>query len=295
MSPDHRQQSPSLRKIEDPACVLPGLEWQCRTRSLRQDASGCHIQWVQVDCGCVNDSQTPPVLDDLSEMERAVVDAARWGLGDLGQADSMVGVDELATTEDPGQQVRAVVIRELLMGRRGELDPRGLRVQHGRVVGQLDLDHITSVTSLSLVNCALPDGVTCCHAQLHEVNLTGSSLLSALTADDLRTDGHLLLRKVTMRVASEDGGIRLWGAHVGGRLDLDGSEITNGAGPALHGDSLRTDGTLFMRNATMRGGGETVAVRLVRAHINGQAHFTGTQLSNDSGRLLTLQRLNSQH
>jgi hypothetical protein len=71
----------------------------------------------------VIESQTPPVLADLSELEQSVVEAARRGV--WTEPAFAVEVEELAVTEDPLLRVRAEVIRELLMGRRGELAPRG--------------------------------------------------------------------------------------------------------------------------------------------------------------------------
>ena len=120
----------------------------------------------------MSESQAPPALDDLTEIERAVVDAARRGV--WAKPNNVVGVQELAVTGNPDLRVRSVVIRELLMGRCGELDPRGLRVKGVRVVGQLDLDHVEAVAGLSLLNCALPDGVTCLFARLREMVLRGS-------------------------------------------------------------------------------------------------------------------------
>lgn len=218
-------------------------------------------------------------------MERAVVDAARCGV--WAEPDIEAGVEDLAVTEDAGLRVQAELIRELLMGRRGELDPRGLRVRGVRVVGQLDLDHIPAVSGLSLINCALPDGIACRYARIREINLS-DSLVSALSAEGLRTDGHLFLRDATMRGADERGTVRLYGAYIGGQLDLDGIEVSNDTGPALDADRLRTDNELFLRNAIMRGAGEAGTVRLPGAHIGGQVHMAGTQLSNDSGPLLSL-------
>ena len=131
----------------------------------------------------MSEPQTPSVLDDLSNLEQAVVDAARRGV--LVEPATVVEVEELAVTEDPELRVRAEVIRELLMGRWGELDPRGVRVQGVRVVGEQDLDHVKAVTGLEMVNCALPEGVVCRFARLREMNLSNSRV-SALNADGLR-------------------------------------------------------------------------------------------------------------
>jgi hypothetical protein len=241
-----------------------------------------------IDFGRGSKSQIPPVLDDLSEIERAVVDAARRGV--WVEPDTLVEVEELAATEDAGLQVRAVVIRELLMGHRGDLDPRGLRLRGVRVVGQLDLDHVPAITSLLLVKCAMPEGVTCRYARLREMILTGS-LVSVLHADGLRTDGNLFLRDATMHGADEDGTVRLPGAHIGGHLDLTRIEVTNDTGPALHADGLRTNGPLLLRDATMHGAGERGTVRLLGAHIGDLLDLTRIEVTNDTGPALDADRL----
>lgn len=73
----------------------------------------------------VSDSQTPVVLDRLIPVEQQVADAARRG--DRAGPDAVLPMKELTTTEGPALLVRADLIRILLMGRRGELDPRDLR------------------------------------------------------------------------------------------------------------------------------------------------------------------------
>ncbi|WP_143230067.1 hypothetical protein [Actinophytocola xanthii] len=170
------------------------------------------------------------MLDSLSEIEQATVDAARCGVW-AGPNVALVGKD-LSVTDDPGLRVRAVVIRELLMGRRGELDPHGVRIQGVQVVGLLDLDHVAAIAGLVLDECVLMDGLTCEHASIRELILTGC-VAPALHATGLRTDGDLRLRGGIMRGAREDGVVRLVGAHVGGQLDLDRSVIINDSGSAL--------------------------------------------------------------
>lgn len=212
-----------------------------------------------------------------------MVDAARRG-GWVGPETAM-GMAELEVTRDPGRRVRAELVRELLMGRLGELDPRGLRVQHVRVVGQLDLDHVTAVTGLSLIGCALPDGVSCFQARLREVNLTECHI-SGLLADGLHTEGNLFLRNATVTGAGELGAVRLLGAHVGGQLNLRRAVVTNDEGPALEAEDLRTDAGAFLRDATFHGADEQGAVRLFGAVVGGQLDLSRAVLGNGSGPAL---------
>jgi hypothetical protein len=96
------------------------------------------------------------VLDDLSDREQELVDAARRGTV-LVCSDHPV--DALAVSEDPGLRIRAALLRELLVGRRDDLDPRGVRLHGARIVGALELDHVTAAAGLDLVGCVMDERV----------------------------------------------------------------------------------------------------------------------------------------
>src|SRR3979490_1360093 len=67
--------------------------------------------------------------------------------------------------------VRAELVRELLLGRRGELDPRGIRFRGARIVGGLDPDYVRSATGLRLVRCAVNETITARDAHLPWLSL----------------------------------------------------------------------------------------------------------------------------
>ncbi len=219
------------------------------------------------------------MLTDLTALEQRVVEAAHrgtWAEGGGG-----LSVEELAITEDQGLWVRAELIRELLLGRHEQLDPHGVRVREVRVVGLLDLDHVTTTTPLHLNTCAISERITCCDARLRELNLFWS-MLPGLHADCVRVDGNLFLRGVTVRGSGNDGAVRLLGAHIGSQANLSKAEIVNDSGPGLHADNLRVDGDLFLRGVTVRGSGSG-AVRMHSAYIGGQADLDKAEIFNDSG------------
>lgn len=228
----------------------------------------------------VDESNTPPVLADLTALELAIVDAARRGV--LVEPEIAIDTEGPAITEDSCAQVRAELIRELLMGRRGELDPRGVRIRAVRLVGRLDLNHVTAVTGLRLFDCVLPDGVFCRYARLREMNLRGSAL-PFLFADGLQAESDLVLRDVTVHGSREEGTVQLRSAHIGGELDLEASDIANDTGPALVADSLHAEGRVSLHGATMRGTGEKGTIRLVGASLSGQLSFGGSEITNDTG------------
>ncbi|MEU7788379.1 hypothetical protein [Amycolatopsis sp. NPDC049159] len=237
----------------------------------------------------MDETQPSPLLTDLTELEQQVISAARRG--EWAKPSTPMAVEGLTVTADPGLRVRAELLRDLLRGLHGDLDPRGIRVEGVRIVGKLDLDHITAVTGLSLRQCALLDGIFCRDADLHYLQLD-YCLLTHLHADGLHTNATLNMRGATIVGANEDGAIRLPGAHIRGQLGLDRATVINAAGPALHADGLRADTNLFMRDATIRGVGELGAIRLLGAHVGGSLELDqGTNITNSTGPALVAERM----
>ncbi|WP_372671126.1 hypothetical protein [Amycolatopsis kentuckyensis] len=223
-------------------------------------------------------------LTDLSELEQEVVAAARRG--GVAKPATARTVEELALTDDPELLIRADLLRELLRGMRGDLDPRGFQVVGARVIGQLDLDHVSAVTGLDLYRCALPDGIVCRDARLRYLHLNGS-LLSSLDADGLRADSDLLMRDTAITGAGERGALRLLGAQIGGTLELDRATITGTEGPAVDAERLRVGSSFFMRDATIAGAGERGALRLLDARIGGSCQLERANITSARGPALT--------
>jgi hypothetical protein len=86
--------------------------------------------------------------------------------------------------------------------------------------------------------------------------------------------------------SSEQGALRLLGAHIAGNLDLADAVITNDSGPALDIDRLRVDNSMWLTGARVTGSGEVGALRLVGAHIAGQLDLADGVITNDSGPAL---------
>jgi hypothetical protein len=188
----------------------------------------------------VTDSQPLPVLADLTARE--VIDAARDGTMLIC---SVLPVDQLANDQDQAHEVRAELLRELLLDRRGPVDPRGVRLTGARIIGLLDLDTISTSTGLRLIKCVFPDGIDAANCHLPWLWLNGSHI-DVLLARQLKVDSDMRLDGLRVGGA-ENGSISLQGAHIGGNLDLDGAEITNDVGPTLLADGLKVDGNLYLQ------------------------------------------------
>ena len=81
----------------------------------------------------------------MNDIEQQLVEAARRG--------------QWLTCAKPDQVVRGEVIRELLLGRHGELDPRGVRLSGARIVGDFDLEHVDAGVGMFLQRCMIEEPI----------------------------------------------------------------------------------------------------------------------------------------
>ncbi len=238
--------------------------------------------------GRVGGLQATALIDKIAEHLR------RGELLDLAP-DLVLGspVDEVVMTSwDGTHSIAADDIRDLLLGRAlTDPDPRGLRLRAARIRGRLDLDNLTTTIKLTLIDCLLDEGITAEAARLPGLSLRQCLLTHpskpALHADELRTDAGVSFEGSTIRSRTNDGAIRLNGAHIGGQLDCSGATITNPSGLALHGERLRVNDNVFLRaSLTANGDGPDGAVRMVGARIGGQLDCSGATITNPSGPAL---------
>jgi len=231
------------------------------------------------------------LVADLTELEQALVRAARRGDPlDCGH----VSMDELAVADDPGRVVRAELIRELLLGRRGGLDPRGIHLAGARITGFLDLSHVHAHAVLRVRHSVLDRPCNLTYARLPLLDLAGSHV-TQMYADGLQVDGSVFLRSGFRATGSggEFGAVRLVGAHLHGTLDMGGAELTNSTGPALHADSLQVDGNVFLRGRfRATSSSELGALHLLGATIRGQLSMVdATVTRTDPGPVVELRRV----
>jgi hypothetical protein len=227
------------------------------------------------------------VLNDLTDREGKVIDAARRG---VELRCSGLTLDQLSEGEESDHEVRAELLRELLLGRRGPLDPQGVRLVGLRIIGKLRLDQIAAITGISLRRCVITKSVDLTGSHFPRVAVQDSRL-TRLLADGLQVDRDLKLRGIQASGDARSGAIRLRGAGVAGYVDLDGADVTNYSGPALFADRLQVGGGLFLRELQASGAGETAAVRLLGAQIGSQVVLRGAKVINETGPGLDADRL----
>ncbi|MET8851487.1 hypothetical protein [Amycolatopsis sp. NPDC004625] len=269
-----------------------------------------------------------PVLTDLTAPEQELLDCARRGV--------TAQVSELPVhlVVVAGPEVRGRFIRELLLGRHGELDPRGVRLVGARISGDLDLSHVKAVSGLYLTRCTLEgrfraadahiENLTCTECRIDHLhadririagvlNLARTKAVSngaysplrlydarigaldctdlevrsdsgaGVVADRLHVDGNFLLRRVHIRSVDGVGALRLPNARIGGQLVGMDAHVINSRGPAVQAGGMHVGGDLFLTNARITGTSDGGAVSLPAVEVGDQINLAGTVIGNGSG------------
>jgi hypothetical protein len=224
-------------------------------------------------------------------VEKSLVDhVSRGELLDLAADDEEIDEAAMRSWGD-SRTCRASVIRDILRGRlAANPDPHGLQLRGARITGRIDLDNLTTDVDFELTDCLLEEGLLARDARLFTLVLTGCHLEHPteppLAADRL-TCSLVFLDEATIIGNSEDGAVRLAGAHIAGPLDCTGASLRNDSGPALAASSLQTGQDISLTGGfTATGNGESGAVNLLGAHVGGTLHCEGASLRNDSGPAL---------
>ena len=125
----------------------------------------------------------------------------------------------------------------------------------------------------------------------HEFNCSGGRLLNktgpVLNAERLQVGGDLYLSAPFLaQASSDDGALLLSGAQIGGVLQCDGAHIRNDEGPAIKGDGVQTEASVFLDSICAVGSGESGTVRLPRGRIGGVLQCNDAALINRTGPAL---------
>ncbi|MBS8228027.1 hypothetical protein [Vannielia litorea] len=146
--------------------------------------------------------------------------------------------------ENPAVEVRAALLRELLLGLyEHPLNPKGLRLRGARITGVLDLQGTDCTLDITLSSCRIEGEMNLVNASLRGLHLQGC-WVKALTADNARFSGSVYLRGES-HVAGEIG---LAGARIGGDLQICGTTLDGDGQDAIFAPSLRVEGSVFLGN-----------------------------------------------
>jgi hypothetical protein len=198
-------------------------------------------------------------LADVSETERAVLDAFRTG-------------KRVDVTGGPDVVVRAEVLRFLLAGgvaaEPGDLP--ALRLTGAHVTGAVEVEFADIAAPVSLRDCRFDEPISFFGSRLKRLSLQGSTM-PGLVAATATVDATLRLTN-----CRSSGQIGLGNTQINGAVLLNGARIG-----ALDGLSMRVSGDL------LAGGGFDCrrGVRLANAAIGGSLRFDGAILDADGAGL----------
>lgn len=188
-----------------------------------------------------------PVLDDLSEAERFLVQSTvRGEPADLRR-----------------HTVRAGVIRDLLLEARTgwTLPAAGLRVHKAIIEGGLDLEGCSLGKPFLLWHSRIQGGgdrgaILVRDAKLKRLGIHSCTVEGSIIADRVQVESGIFLGGGQIR-----GVLQIRGAEVNGALAVEGSEIGNGR-TAILAAGLRLSGPLIVRRAKIKG-----ELSFPRAHL----------------------------
>lgn len=177
-------------------------------------------------------------------------------LGDLH--DGLIGRVGDAVPDGEGSErtrVRAVLLRQILVGDPHLLHEKGLSLRGAFIVGTLDLQGCRLQRALALLDCRFEAVPVLRGAVIDSLQLDGS-VLPGLQGDDLEARGG-----VSAISAHFTGGVMLTGARLGGSLNCDGAIFAFPLRPVLTADALQARAVL-LRGARVEGGLSFINARL---------------------------------
>lgn len=104
-----------------------------------------------------------------------------------------------------------------------------------------------------------------------QLNLENAQVINpmgpALTADGIIVDSDVILQGSTLAGRYEEGTLRLFGAQIGGQLNLRQAHVTNPVGPALAADAITVKSETSFEGASVKGSEHTGAVTVRSARF----------------------------
>ncbi|MFG2232700.1 hypothetical protein ACGFNX_22285 [Streptomyces sp. NPDC048723] len=193
-------------------------------------------------------------------------DAVNLAPGDPSQVDVNAGA-----TWGSDRQVRADLIRQILLGRTEHCRPRKLVLAGARITGRLDLEHLTLTCHLKLVSCYFDDTLVLDQAEASGIYLINCHLPS-IKATQLHTRHSFKAENCTIR-----NGVTLIGARIDGQLVLRNTKLLGVS--QSHNDALAADALTVGRGMYCDEGFRSEGpVSLVGARIGGRLKFDGSRL-----------------
>ena len=151
------------------------------------------------------------------------------------------------------------------------LHPSGPGIAGAKIVGKIDLSYADVTRPLTLIRCAIPDGIDLSNASLADIELR-SSVAGPITADFANIKGDLALH------FGHYGALSLFRATIGGDFDCSGADFTGSgvAAPISAQESSIGGDASFVQNFTIDGTLYFRLARIGRSLSFNHARFVGS-------------------
>jgi hypothetical protein len=170
-------------------------------------------------------------------------------------------------------EVRAAFLRWLATDKEvaAHIDPLGLRVANATIISSLNLNFCKIPFRLRFRHCTLRGDINLDAGELPALELSNCTTEYGISADGVRVQGDVFLRKLEAK-----GELRFLGAQIGGDFDCSGGSLT-AEGNALSADKANISGNIFLREGFSCSG----KVRFLGAQIGGDLSCVGATLSSE--------------
>ncbi|WP_368185852.1 hypothetical protein [Aestuariibius sp. HNIBRBA575] len=168
----------------------------------------------------------------------------------------VLGAGDRPDHASPETEIRAEMVRYVLLNDTSGLHSKGLRLRGAWISGRLDLQGCDCARDITLRDCVLAEPVNLVNAALRGLHISGS-LLHGLSADNTRFSGSVYLRGGIHC----EGEISLAGARISGDLQICDATIQSTGQDAIFAPSLHVDGSLFLGNYVYSEGITTLTTR----------------------------------
>ena len=185
-------------------------------------------------------------------------------------------------------EIRAKLIRDLLVDAEGWVHANGVYLAGARITGQLDCMFVELRHPLFSGGCDFDSVLMLQYTSIPALNLPGCNL-PGIEGSSLRVAGDVLLRD-GLRASGE---VRLLDAKIGGNLDCSGGIFENNGQNALLADRAQVAGSLLLCNMIVQGPNDIRKfhaigeVRLLGAEIGSNLDCRGGKFENAGGDALS--------
>jgi len=182
----------------------------------------------------------------------------------------------------PDREIRANLIRWMCVDphARDRVDPKGLAILGAKVVGKLDLTHVSLPFAIVLWRCRLEDAELA-SADLPELSLRGS-WVRRLMADNIRVQGSVWLNE-----GFRADRVHMFGAQIARDLECADSAFCNPSEVALGAERITVKGSVVLKRSRIDG-----ELRLHGAQIGSELNCAGATLNGEkTGLALVADRI----